>query len=373
MNIFRRLPLSRLLLLCGLVVVIGISATALASALGGGPVPPAKPLAQAIHDALKGPSVEGVSARVTLTNRLLEGASLASGSGKGGELTSNPLMTGGSGRLWISNNGEVRLELQSEQGDTEIIYDGHTLTAYDASTNTVYRYTPSAGEGGAGANGQGWISQSPKPTGSTGQQPPSLARIEEAIAHLDKHARVSGAQPTDVGGQPAYTVRISPDEGGSVIAGAELSFDAVHGFPLRAAIYSTESSSPVIELAADEVSYGPVASSIFNISPPANAKVEELSGSGSKAATPGKHAGSADRPKARSQGSGISSISVIEDRSSAKSQTIEGLPKVSINGTSASELKTELGTILTFERSGIRYVLAGAVTPSAVEALARGL
>jgi hypothetical protein len=36
-------------------------------------------------------------------------------------------------------------------------------------------------------------------------------------------------------------------------------------------------------------------------------------------------------------------------------------------------LRTELGTILTFERGGARYVLAGAVQPAAVEALARGL
>ena len=46
---------------------------------------------------------------------------------------------------------------------------------------------------------------------------------------------------------------------------------------------------------------------------------------------------------------------------------------MSINGTSASELRTALGTILTFERSGVRYVLAGSVTPAAVEALAKGL
>ena len=55
MNILRRLPLSRLLLLCGLVIVAGVSATALASALGSGPTPPPKPLADAVHDALSAP------------------------------------------------------------------------------------------------------------------------------------------------------------------------------------------------------------------------------------------------------------------------------------------------------------------------------
>jgi hypothetical protein len=53
-NLLRRLPLSRLLLLCGLVVVIGIGATALAVGLSTGPVPPPKPLAEAVHDSLAG-------------------------------------------------------------------------------------------------------------------------------------------------------------------------------------------------------------------------------------------------------------------------------------------------------------------------------
>src|SRR5271154_2190485 len=141
MNILRRISLSRLLLLCGLVVAIGVSATAIASALDAGPTPAPKPLADAIHDALTAPSVEGVSASVTLTDHLLEGASLAGG-GHSGELTSNPLITGASGRLWIAKDGRVRLELQSQKGDTQILYDGHTLSVYDASTNTLYRYSP---------------------------------------------------------------------------------------------------------------------------------------------------------------------------------------------------------------------------------------
>jgi hypothetical protein len=51
----------------------------------------------------------------------------------------------------------------------------------------------------------------------------------------------------------------------------------------------------------------------------------------------------------------------------------EGLPRVKINGVTATELPTALGTILSFERSGVRYVVGGFVSPSAVEAVARGL
>jgi outer membrane lipoprotein-sorting protein len=354
--------------LCVLVVAIGISATALASALGGGPKPAPKPLAQAVHDSLAAPAVQGVSANITLTNHLLEGASLASGGGGGGNsITSSPLLNGGSGRLWISHNGDVRIELQAEKGDTDIYWDGTTLSAYDASSNTLYRYTPSKQEGGT--------SDTPQPeTGTADHEAPSVAKIEEGLAHMREHVDVSEAKPDDVAGQPAYTVRVSPKEGGSLIAGAELSFDANNGVPLRTAIYSTTSSAPVIELAATEISYGTVPASVFSFTPPANAKIEDVK-AGEGGSTP--HAsGTHEPPKLTTHGHGIAAIEALETSSHAGKEggeTMEQLPKVSINGASASELRTALGTVLSFESGGVRHVLAGFVPPAAVEALARGL
>ena len=377
-NLLRRLSLSRLLLLCALVIAVGVSATAVAFALGTGPTPPPKPLAQAVHDALAGGSahpVQGVSASVTWTDHLLEGANLASG-GQDGAITSGPLAAGASGRLWIGD-GKLRLELQSQQGDTQVLYDGRTLTLYDAATNTEYRYTAPAHEGEEGAAA---------PTGAGGRSggaggAPSVAEIEEAISRLGQHADVSGAVPTDVAGQGAYTVRVSPKEGGSLFGGVELSFDAGRGVPLRAAVYSSSSSTPVMELAAGEVSYGPVEASVFELEPPSDVKVEEVElppgGSpGRSAQRSGRRRG---RAKLTTSGHGPSTVAVLAARAK-ESPAGEGgagalgeLPKVSIDGTSASELRTELGTLLSFERGGVRYLIAGAVPPAEVEAVARGL
>jgi outer membrane lipoprotein-sorting protein len=372
MNILRRISLSRLLLLCGVVLAAGVSLTAIAFALGSGPTPPPKPLAEAVHDALTTPPVEGVSANIQLTNHLLEGANLASGGGEAGKLASSPLLAGGSGRLWISKDGHVRLELQSEQGDTQVLYDGHTVQIYDAASNTLYRYTPPA---------------EPAPTAETNaarpdapaghDEPPSVAKIEEAIAHMGEHATVSGATPTDIAGQPAYTVRISPKETGSLIGGAELSWDADHGVPLRAAIFPSTSSSPAIELAASSISYGPVAGSVFDFTPPAGAKIDEITPGTNPTATPGDGSGK-PQPKVTVHGHGISGIAVVEAEAKTNGQTPSGetaggLPTVKINGTSATELATELGTLLSFERDGVRYLVVGSVTPTAAEAIARGL
>ena len=117
--------------------------------------------------------------------------------------------------------------------------------------------------------------------------------------------------------------------------------------------------------------------SVFEFTPPADAKVQELHLDSSNTTHDGS-AGSGEKPNVTSHGSGPSTIGVLEEKLPAGAKqgsgsTLEALPKVNINGVSASELRTELGTLLSFERSGVRYVLAGAVSPAAVEALARGL
>jgi len=369
-NILRRLPLSRLLLLCTLVVAVGVSATALASALGSSPTPAPAPLPVAVHDALAAPPVDGVSASVKLTNHLLEGANLASGGGEASQLSSSPLLSGASGRLWIAKDGRVRLELQAERGDTQLLYDGHTLKLYDASTNTLYQYAVPSHEGSGETD-----SDAAQDSART-HEPPSVDKIEEAISHLQQHAHVSGALPTDVAGQPAYTVRISPNEGGSLLGAVELSWDAVRGVPLRAAVYSSTSSAPVIELAASSISYGAVDGSVFDFTPPPGVKVEDVRAS--REGGDGSERTAGEHPKLTTHGHGVSTIAVLESKSGTGSKAPSsplpaGSPKVNLGGLSASELATPLGTLLSFERSGVTYLLAGSVTPSSIEAVARGL
>jgi hypothetical protein len=52
---------------------------------------------------------------------------------------------------------------------------------------------------------------------------------------------------------------------------------------------------------------------------------------------------------------------------------MDGLPTISLDGITAHELSTDLGTILTWDKGGVSYVLAGSVPASAAEAAARTL
>ena len=128
MNILRRASTTRLAIAATLVVVAAVAAS-MALASRSSPAPPKRSLAAAIHHALAGPRVAGVTARIRFSNHLLPSGALPD--------SGQPLLAGATGRLWATG-GKVRLELQADNGDTEIGFDGTTLVVYDVATSTAY-------------------------------------------------------------------------------------------------------------------------------------------------------------------------------------------------------------------------------------------
>jgi hypothetical protein len=118
-----------------------------------------------------------------------------------------------------------------------------------------------------------------------------------------------------------------------------------------------------------------VDNSTLDFKPPADAKVQDVT-LPKPSTKPG--ASGEDKSKVTVHGKGLGAIVLAESPVKAGSgesedSQLEGLQQVDINGTKASELPTQLGTLLSFERAGVRYLLAGSVTPAAIEAFARGL
>jgi outer membrane lipoprotein-sorting protein len=397
----RSISTRRLVALCVATVAVGAGATAIAmAASGGGPKPPAEPLPVAVHDAVTAPTVQGVSARIHFTNNLIGGSDVQG---------ADPILTGASGRLWATSDGHLRLELQADSNsegatsDSQVLSDGHQAWVYDSGSNTVFEGTlPQGHDKADGSN-------------SANEQPPSLDQVKKGIAKLAEHALVSGAQPTDVAGQPAYTVRVEPKRNGGLLGGAELAWDAVHGTPLRAAVYAKGDSSPVLELEVTDISYGAVPSSVFDVNPPPDAQVTNLSppahhenGQGDAAPVTGLQAvqqhtsfpvvapqtlsglpqnevrliqSGKDTGALVTYGQGLSGIAVIERpagpaQSSSQSSGDHGqltLPTVSVNGAKGEELDTALGTMVRFERNGVEYTVLGSAPPSTVQTAARAL
>src|ERR1700693_371267 len=255
MNKFLRTTSTRHLLgaVLGAVATIAVGTTIAIAAIGAGPVPKREPLASAIHQGLSAQAPDGVYARITFTNNLI-----ASGEIQG----SDPLLTGGSGRLWWSGH-HLRLEIQSDNGDAQLVLNGRSFWAYDPAFKTVYEGTLPATAHSSSDAGQS-------------EALPTLAQIQKALNRVGGHLAWSGANPEDVAGQPAYSVRISPRHDNALLGSVELAWDALHRAPLRIGLYARGDPTPVLELSASDISFGPQAESVFSISPPAGAKVVQL-------------------------------------------------------------------------------------------------
>jgi outer membrane lipoprotein-sorting protein len=399
LTFLRRISTLRLLALAAALAALAAATAAIAiAATGGGPTPPPKPLANAVHDALTAPKIEGVSARVQFTDHL-SGESVIEGA--------DPLLGGASGRLWASADGRLRLELQADvsrggAGDLQVLVDGNRFTVYDPGTETVYRGTLPARQGHDSEDEAGK------------EVPPSLAQVQAGIEEAMEHATLSGATPSNVAGQPAYTVRVSPKANGGLIGGAELAWDAANGVPLRAAVYARGESSPVLELKATEVSFGAVPDSVFEVTPPPGAKVVDLSppeggaeeggdeaspvtgldavqrGASFAVSAPPSLAGMArdevrlvssgeDAGALVTYGQGLGGLAVLElpvgeAGSGGADQGGLQLPSVSIEGATQGQLlETPLGTLVRFQRGGVEYTVVGSVTPAVAREAAQGI
>jgi outer membrane lipoprotein-sorting protein len=395
MRFLKTVSTRRLLAIVAGVVIAVAGGTAIAvAAAGNGPVPRPERLAQAIHGAISAPTVQGISARITFTNNLIDASDIQG---------SDPILQGASGRLWLSTSTrQLRLELQSDNGDAQVVVDGSSFWAYDPSSNTAYEGTLPADKGDRRDHKQ---------------TTPSLAQIQSDLGKLMRRIDLSGAIPGDVAGQPTYTVEVSPKHDGGLLGDVQLAWDAVHGVPLRAAVYARGNNTPVLELKATGVSYGRVSESDFAVSPPRGAKLVKVSSADAtrhhafRRGARGKRAQGVAAVASRlpfkllapsslvglprrsvtlldwdgspaalvTYGQNLGGVAVIEQRHSADQQHSGGrgqdlsLPTVSINGATGQELDTELGTVLMFTRSNVALTVLGSVPPAAAEAAARAI
>ena len=396
MRYLRTVSTRRLLaMIAGVVAVIAAGTAIAVAASGSGPKPRPESLARAVHGALTAPAVQGISARINFTNHLIGSTNLQG---------TDPILSGASGRLWLSNDGQMRLELQADNGqDAQVVVSKTGFWIYEPSSNTEYR------------------GQLPRDShhGKQADKLPSIAQIQQRISELARNANLSGAIPSDVAGQAAYTVRVSPKHDGGLLGSAELAWDAAKGVPLKFAIFARGQSSPVIQLKATDISYGKVDPSVFAVSPPPGAKVVTVNLPAGAAKAAGKHGrayrevtGAAAVAKKvpfalrapttlvglprRSvslidmngtsaalvtYGQNLGGIAVIEQAAQpgAASQAAGGdqrglsLPSVTIKGATGHELDTALGTVVQFRARGVDYTVLGSLPAAAADAAARAL
>ena len=97
--------------------------------------PPATTLQELTLRELAGEGPAGVTAHFRYVNSLVPTTNLVPDATSGGSPL--PLVSGADGRLWYAD-GRLRMEFQTDQGDTQLLLTGNHALVYDAADGTAY-------------------------------------------------------------------------------------------------------------------------------------------------------------------------------------------------------------------------------------------
>jgi hypothetical protein len=370
------------------ILVAGVSSAIAFSAFGGsGPtVPPPESLDQAVQGALTAPQVPGLTGTAKLTGDLFPDASFGS---LGSSLTS------ATGHFSATGDGSGRIDLQTALGAVQIGWTKDALTIYEPSENTAYEL------------------QLPASVGSGSHEQPTLAQIDQVLSELSKDVTITGPQPGVVADQPAYSVSLVPRDDSSLVGEVDLTWDATYGIPLHIAVTPKGQSAPAIDIALSDLTIASVDASDATLTVPAGAKIVQLSlpahdqasSTQSSSSSPAAQLASVEASlpfdvvapatldgRALSSahvaggaalltyGTGLSAIVVRECSVGAAGGDpgpLSGigaiLPHVSLGPVSAQELETTLGTMVSFDRNGIAFVVGASLPKGEVESAAQAL
>jgi hypothetical protein len=365
-----------------LVMLGAVSVTAMALTAGHGKLPPAKPLAVALHDAATAPPAAGVTAHFAVHQHLIPGSSAL--------LSSGPL-AGATGTVWAAG-GKVRVSVHSQLGSTQLAYDGSSVTFYSPKNHAAYRLA---------------LPSHKRDTSSSARHaPPSVADIGRLLTGIGKDAMLSGAIPGNVAGRPAYTVEVRSRHASGLVGSLALAWDAARGVPLRFAITPRGSSTPALELVVTDIRFGKLPAGATSLTLPAGTHTEALhlpskqrvqgavkhvhsvSGAGAVAKAVQFHltapATLAGRPRTEVRslgdgalivyGKGLDSLLVYEQRAGDHAGSmLPVMSPVSVNGAPGHELETTLGSVLVFSKGRVTYTVAGFQTADTILSAAQSL
>jgi outer membrane lipoprotein-sorting protein len=203
-------------------------------------------------------SVTSVSGEVSWDNTLFGDVGTASGMAQ--LPAQSALTSSGSGRIWLSDAG-VRVESQGSGGDqvAGVSKASQTAWVYDSAANTAKQWSL---RGDLPA-------QSPEPSPSA-MTPATITLFLQQVA---PYATVDVAGQATVAGRAAYLLRMTPVADDTALGAVQAAVDGETMMPLSLEVFAEAGGPAVLRFGFDSVSYTPVDPKLFELTPPAGAKV----------------------------------------------------------------------------------------------------
>jgi len=257
-------------------------------------------------------------------------------------------------RVWYAGQNKQRVALLDTLGETDLFRNGRSLWQWDSHNRTARHTQLPAG------------AQLPAPASLPSLTPDQAAR--QALALIEPSTRVSTDRAALVAGRSAYTLILTPRDGGSRVGQVRISIDGKTSVPLAVQVYPRDSGRAALDISFTRFDSSVPNDDNFTWTPPAGAQLRRPATASPAAPEPGSLDG------VRTVGSGWTSVLAVRGLPSlgaAEGKQVDpllsALPQVSGNWGSGRLFESSLLTGL-ITTDGRAYL--GAVDPDVLYRLA---
>ena len=202
---------------------------------------------------------QAVSGEVSWTNGLFGAVADEAGGTFGAMPAQNPLLAGGSGRVWMSRDG-VRVESQGGGGDQVLVVSGSGRDAwfYDYAADTARHVIVTGAEAGSGP-----VSMASAPAASL-----TPASVDIMLRRLAPLGALSIEGQAAVAGREAYVLTFAPAAADTALGAVKVAIDGQRYVPLRVQVFAKGGAEPVLQSGFDSVSFAAIDAERFTFTPP---------------------------------------------------------------------------------------------------------
>jgi outer membrane lipoprotein-sorting protein len=222
---------------------------------------------EALLAAVRTADVPRLSGQVAETARL--GLPEIAGQGDDASLSWQTLVTGtNTARIAVDGPERQRLALLGTLAESDVVHNGSDVWTYASTTReATHVVLPADLADRAGATA------SADPADPMNMTP--LGAAQYVLGAITPTTGVSLAENTQVAGQDAYTLVLTPEQAGSTISRVVIAVDAIRYVPLRVQVFGTggTATDAVFETGFTSISYDRPSAATFDFAVPAGATV----------------------------------------------------------------------------------------------------
>jgi outer membrane lipoprotein-sorting protein len=275
------------------------------------------------------------------------------------------LLTGtNSLRVYVDGKTKARVQQLESLAEKDVVRNGSDVWVYDSKDNSVAHSTLTARRPLAhpGATAQGG-DPTPGATDPASLTPDGIAK--KLIAQLEKSSTLSVDSAVRVAGRPSYDLVLTPKASDTLIGTVSIAVDAESGLPLQVRVGARGQKAPAVSVGFSSLDLSAPSASLFSFTPPAGAKVSEVT---KPAGGPTPQGEPATKPATTVTGHGWDAVVSLESTGSlAKLSQSAEFGELTTPAAGGRVLHTSILNVL-FTTDG--RILAGSVSVARLEAVA---